>query len=134
MAKSKERRTWVLDTETKGTGAEVVSLEKLEQRKRAAQRRRGLSVVRPESAVRRERESTAEEAEQRGPRRFRLVHALTGQLLAEDVSAREAVELLGEIKTVIDVHVYLWEPESASWRPLTFAEKQALWRFRGRGG
>jgi hypothetical protein len=46
------RKTWVLDTETKGTGANIVPLEKVraDGERTAPRRRRRVSAVRPEVA------------------------------------------------------------------------------------
>jgi hypothetical protein len=125
-----ERTVWVLDTETKGTGAEMVPLEKLQARRRAAPGGPPLSVLGPAADLGLEIESGADEV--RGPRRFKLVNVITRQLLGEGVGAREAVELLRGVRNIVDVHIYVWEPDDDRWRPLSFAEKKAFWAFRDR--
>jgi hypothetical protein len=123
-----ERTVWVLDTETKGTGAEMVPLEKLRARRRSAPGGPPLSVLGPAPDPGLEVESGADEA--RGPRRFKLVNVITQQLLGEGVEAREAVELLRGVRNIVDLHIYVWEPDDDRWRPLSFAEKKAFWAFR----
>ena len=57
---------------------------------------------------------------------------MTRQVLAEDVDARAAVEALEDVRSIVDVIVYVWEPESERWRMLSFGETQALWEWRGK--
>jgi hypothetical protein len=33
---------------------------------------------------------------------------------------------------VVDVHIYVWEPETDEWRALTLREQKTMWEFRGR--
>ena len=37
-----------------------------------------------------------------------------------------------DVRSIVDVHIYVWEPEDDRWRPLSFAEKKAFWAFRDR--
>jgi hypothetical protein len=125
---SKKRRAWVLDTETKGTGAEMIPLEKLEERKRLRGDDERLSVIRkagPESG-----EPAPEPEVPRAPRRFKLVNVLSRQVLAEGVGVAEALEVLRGARSVVDVNVYVWEPDEDGWRPLTFGERKTLWDAR----
>ena len=50
------------------------------------------------------------------------------------VDARAAVELLDGIRSIVDVIVYVWEPQNERWRMLSFGETQALWERRGSTG
>jgi hypothetical protein len=115
-------RIWVLDTETKGTGAEMVPLEKV-QRKRAPS---GEPFWAP--PPRRPREPKP--AEPRAPRRFRIVDVLSRELLADDAGAREAVGVLGGVRSMVDVQVYVRDGER--WRLLTLDELRTLWEARTR--
>jgi hypothetical protein len=131
----KKGQTWVLDTETKGTGAEIVSLEKA-QRSRSRPPRERIRVIRRERPT--ESAQTPDETDQAaaktlGPRRFKLVNVLTRQVVAEDVGAREIVVALEGVRSVADVHIYVWDQADGRWRPLTLAEKKAFWRFRSVG-
>jgi hypothetical protein len=114
-------KVWVLDTETKGTGAQMVPLEKLLRQPEPARRR-------PRRRARSER--PAEAREPRPPLRFRVVDAVSRELLAEDADAAAAMELLRGLRSVVDVDIAVWEPNSERWRTLTLGERQAVWRHR----
>ena len=81
-------RVWVLDTGTKGTGAEMVPLEKVLQR--------------PDSA--RERPFVAPKLEPQPE----------------------------EARSIVDVTLYVWEPDAEDWRMLTHRERRLLWERRRR--
>jgi hypothetical protein len=117
-------KTWVLDTETKGTGAQMVPLEKTLSDSAA----KGPVVVSP----RPHREPV--EAEPRQPPRFKVVDAMTRQVLADGESTRATVELLEGLRSVVDVSVFVWDEQAQRWRLLTFGERKALWDLRGRSG
>jgi hypothetical protein len=122
-------KTWVLDTETKGTGAEMVPLEKLQQRRRSAQEGARAAERRRWRFRKREPEPPAERPRQ--PRRFKVVDVMTREVLAEDVPVRRVLELLGESRSVVDSIVYAWDREHDDWRPLTMREQKLLWDQRG---
>jgi hypothetical protein len=112
-------RTWVLHTETKGTGAQMVPLERVQHR---ASTTEPVFVRRPDS-------SPAErpaEPKPRAPRRFRIVDVMTREVLADDVAARDAVAALKDVRSVVDVNVYVWVDEPARWRLLTLGEARTL--------
>jgi hypothetical protein len=116
-------RTWVLDTETKGTSAQMVPLDK--------------AVNKPEPGnkplfVPPKRQPKAEPAEPapRPPRRFRVVDIATREVLADGAGTRATLELLGGIRSSVDVNVSVWEPASERWRLLTLRERQLLWERR----
>ena len=115
-------REWVLDLDPSGTGAEMRPLDsvlrKPEPKPDLAQVRRK-PQPRPEPAP-----------EPRKPRRFKVVDVMTRQVLAEDVSVRPVLELLGETRSVVDVVVYVWDREGQDWRPLTMREQKLLWAER----
>jgi hypothetical protein len=117
-----ERKTWVLDSGTKGTGAEMVPLEKVLQQPGPGP---APAVV---SKKRRRRAPRA--AVPRPARQFKVVDVMTGRVLAEDVDARAALDVLGEARSVFDVRVYVWQPRSGKWRLLTVAEQKAMWDKR----
>jgi hypothetical protein len=129
---SKKRTAWVLDTETKGTGAEMVPLERLEERKRLMGDRERIRVI-----ARRDPDAPIEPATEpegpRAPRRFKVVNVLSRQVLAENVGVSEALEALRGVGSVVDAKVYVWEPSEDDWRPLTIAERRTLWGFRNSG-
>jgi len=116
-------KVWALDTETKGTGAQMVPLEKtLKQPAPEPERPRARPV--PEGAPARR------EAEPTPPRRFRVIDALSREVVAEDASLGETVELLGDVRQRVDVSVYVWEPKADDWRLLTRRELSLLWDRR----
>jgi hypothetical protein len=39
--------------------------------------------------------------------------------------------VLEDIRSVVDVLVDVWEPDTGAWRRLTLGELKALWGFRG---
>jgi hypothetical protein len=114
-------RTWVLDTETKGTGARVVPLDGVTKRRAANDR---VLVEREPPAPR-----PPDAPKPRKPRRFRVVDLMTRQTLADDVGARQAVDALQGVRSVVDVTVYTWQEDRQRWRPLTLGEQRALWDF-----
>ena len=61
---------------------------------------------------------------------FGVVDVMSAQVLGEDVDAQAAVELLGEVGSVLDARVYVWMPYTRRWRLLTLDEQKALWGFR----
>jgi hypothetical protein len=122
-------KTWVLDTETKGTGAEMVPLEKLQQRRRSAQEGARAAERRRWRFRKREPEPPAERPRQ--PRSFKVVDVMTREVLAEDIPVRRVLELLGESRSVVDSIVYVWDREHDDWRPLTMREQKLLWDQRG---
>lgn len=114
--------TWVLRTETKGTGAEMVPLDRVTTR----------SSEPAPVFVRRGRVRTPRTAapSPRRPHQFKIVDVLTRQTLAERFSTRDAVEVLRDVRSPVDIDVYVWREEPGRWRLLTFEEKRALWDLR----
>jgi hypothetical protein len=115
-------RVWVLDTETKGTGAEMVPLDKV--LKKPAPSSEPLFVP-PEPAPR-----EPKPPEPRPPLRFKVVDVMTRTALAEDASAREALSVLEDVRSIVDVNVFVWQPKAGKWRLLTLDEKRTLWDRR----
>jgi hypothetical protein len=113
----------VLDTGTKGTGAEMVPLERVLNE---PPRERGADFVPPQPRPR-----PAAAPEPRQPRRFRVVEVTTGRALADDVGARGALEALERVPSFVDARVYVWQPRAERWRLLTIAEQKAMWSRRG---
>ena len=116
-------KKWVLDTETKGTGAQMLPLEKvLEQR--------AGKPARPPVPPRADRPAPAPKPAP--PRRFKVVDAVTRKVLAEQADTRATVDLLGRTRSIVDVAIYVWNDPSEKWLLLTFAEAKMLWNLRGR--
>ncbi len=115
-------RIWVLDTETKGTGAQMVPLDKVVKKPVAGDK--------PLFVPRRAQPKPPPEPAQRPPRRFKVVDISTREVLAEDAGVRATLELLGGIRASVDVNVSVWEPATGAWRLLTLGERQLLWERR----
>jgi hypothetical protein len=118
-------KTWILDSETKGTGAHVVPLEKALKRPSSEQ---DLAIVTLEGPPR-----ASESIEPPAPLSFKVVDIRSSQVLAEDISARATVELLEGVGSVVDVRIYVRPQAGKRWRLLTLAEQKALWAFREQG-
>jgi hypothetical protein len=121
-------KTWVLDTETKGTGANMVPLEKLLRR---GGEPRGLDTVKLGRAPDR---APAVEPAAPAPLRFRVVDVLSGTELGRDLSTRDALGELTDMRTALDARIYVWVPASQRWRLLTLAEHRLMWGFRDQLG
>jgi len=114
-------RTWVLHTETKGTGAQVVPLESVTKRPSGAA---------PTFVRKPRRAATADPPSPPPSHEFKVVDLMTRETLAERAGTREAVKVLKGVRSPVDVNVYVWREEPSRWRLLTFAEKRALWDLR----
>lgn len=117
-----KRRAWVLDTETKGTGAHMVPLDELEDRGRP---RPGKMWVPPKRAPR-----PPEPPKPRPPRRFRVLDVVTRAVLLPDGGVRETLALLAGVERMNDVNLYVWEPDDERWRLLSMAEQRVVWERR----
>lgn len=117
-------RVWVLDTGTKGTGAEMVPLEKVLHAPDSTPER---PFVAPKPKARPE-----QAPEPRRPPRFKVVDVVSRRVLAEGTTTRGTVEVLEKARSVVDVTLYVWEPEAAHWRMLSHRERRLLWALRGR--
>ena len=110
-------KTWILRTETKGTGATMVPLETLTERG---------SEPEPLRVIRKAKPPVPAPAEPRQPRRFMVVDVISRRNLVEDASAGEAIDALRAVRSIVDVSVFVWQHDRARWRLLTFSEKRAM--------
>jgi hypothetical protein len=117
-------KVWVLDTETKGTGATMVPLEKT---LRKASAEPDLALVEWERPPRPAKAPAARPA-----RRFRIVDVRSRQVLGDRLDARATIEVLRDVQSIVDVHVHVWQSTLDRWRLLTLDEQRSLWRLRGR--
>jgi hypothetical protein len=115
-------KVWVLDTETKGTGAHMVPLENVQAKPSPKPRRRRAP------APIREREAPAPQR----PQRFKIVDVMTLEALLDDATARETVERLNDVRSLVDVTIHAWDEEAGRWQRLSRGEERALWRLRDR--
>ena len=119
-----KKRTWVLDTETKGTGAQMVPLEKVLEDPSARSA--------PLFVPRKRRPRPEPPPEPTPARRFKLVDVMTRKVLAEDADGRALIEALAGVRSVVDVHISVWDPDGGRWRLLTLGEHKAIWALRDR--
>src|SRR3954454_990166 len=114
-------KVWVLDTETKGTGAQMVPLESVLRKPQPKEHflapgaRRHKPEPKPVGRV---------------PRRFRVTDVSTRQVLGDELDARATLALLRGQRSSVDVNVSVWDPAEDRWRLLRLAEKQLLWDRR----
>jgi len=111
-------KVWVLDTETKGTGANMVPLERVTKR--------SSGYDGPLFKAPKPRPAEPEAPKQRAPRKFRVVDVMTRQTLADEANARTAIQALRGIRSVVDVEIYVWQEERERWRKLTLPERQEM--------
>jgi hypothetical protein len=116
-------KVWVLDTETKGTGANMVPLDRVLQKGSNSVPGFVLPDLKPPELT---------PAEPTAPRRFKLVDVLTREVLAEGADARTTVNLLEQVRSLVDVTIWVWQPETERWRMLSLEESRLLWDYRGR--
>jgi hypothetical protein len=119
-------KTWVLDTETKGTGAHMAPLRSARS-DRDAQRELSLTTLKRPT-------QPARPPEPPPPLRFRVVDVMSGRVLAEDVGAREAVRVLEGMRSSLDSRVSVWSAQAGRWRLLGLEQQRELWGFRHRIG
>jgi hypothetical protein len=115
-------KTWLLDTETKGTGAHLVPLE---EALRKPGREPELATVRLERPPR-----LPDPPEPPGPLRFKVLDIRSARVLAEGIDTRATIDLLATVDSVVDVRVYVWRQSAGRWRLLSLDEQRKLWRFR----
>jgi hypothetical protein len=114
---------WVLDTHTKGTGATMVPLDSV-LTKPGSKAVPGFRLP--------DRKRPEPEPGTRAPHVFKIVELTTRKVLAEGVDARAAVRALGDVRSIVDVSISVWDPEAERWRMLSFAERRTLWEYRDR--
>jgi hypothetical protein len=115
-------KTWILDAETKGTGAHIAPLK--DGRPRPERELATVSFDRPPRPV-------AEPAPP-APRLFKVVDVISARVLADGADTRETLKLLAGMRSVVDARIYVWAPGSDRWRLLSIAEQRALWQLRNR--
>jgi hypothetical protein len=122
-------KTWVLETHTKGTGANIVPLDPetgQEPTDERPAREREVVFVHPPTRPR-----SPKPPEPKAPRRFRVVEVTTHRVLAEDADARATLATLRDVHSVVDVAISMWDDKHGRYRLLTHGEQRALWDMRG---
>src|SRR4051812_38317344 len=115
-------KTWVLDTETKGTGAHVVPLETVLRTPEA--RREAAKAAQP---PRRRARQPAPTPPPSPPRRFRVVDLMTRRVLVDGVDARATIDAFRDVRSIADVDVYVSDGDEGEWRPLSLPAQKKLW-------
>jgi hypothetical protein len=118
-------KTWVLDTETKGTGAHIAPLPDGARKGTGEAELALVQLTRPARPAR--------PSEPRAKTTFKVVDVLAGEVLGEDLDARQAVETLGGMRSALDARVYVRRGPEARWRLLGLADTRRLWTL-ARGG
>jgi hypothetical protein len=118
-------KVWILDTETKGTGANMVPLDRVVQKGSNAVPGFNLPDLKP---------PMPSAATPTPPRRFKVVDVVTREVLAEDADARTTVGVLEGVRSIVDVTIWVWQPDAERWRMLPLEDARALWNYRGRLG
>jgi hypothetical protein len=123
QGKAAVTKTWVLDTETKGTGANMVPLEK--RRPKPEQSREALYVPRKHTPP------PPKPPAPKPARRFKVIDVVSRQVLTEGTGTRDTVDVLKNVRSIVDIQVYVWQPVRETWRMLGFDEVRLLWDQRG---
>jgi hypothetical protein len=123
-------KTWVLETHTKGTGANIVPLAD-DSPAAAAESREPEPLFVPRERARKAPAAPAPKP----PSRFRVVEITTGRVLVEDAGVRATVELLrDEVASITDVAIWIWREPQGRYVLLTHGEQRRLWELRDRVG
>jgi hypothetical protein len=61
---------------------------------------------------------------------FKVVDIRSREILAEGATARATIQVLNEVRSIVDVNVYVWARVTEKWRLLTFDEQRLLWSHR----
>jgi hypothetical protein len=115
-------KTWILDTETKGTGAHMKPLEPARAKRDDERELALVTLERPPRPAREQPQPAL---------RLKVVDVLGARTLGEDVDVREAVRLLGGVRSVLDVRVFVRAGAETKWRLIGRDELKTLWGFRG---
>jgi hypothetical protein len=117
-------RKWILDTETKGTGAHIEPLEKAPAKPEAP-----LNLARFKAPA-----PPVPEPEPKAAPRFRVVDVMGARVLADDVDSVEAAAALRTLRGPLDARIYMWDRDAGRWRLLTIGQTRALWDLAARAG
>jgi hypothetical protein len=111
-------KVWILDTETKGTGANMVPLDRV-LKKPGSDAVEGfhLPPLKPPAPA---------PGSPPAPQRFKVIDVLTREVLADDADARSTVELLQAVRSVVDVTIWVRRPDQERWRLLSLDEARTL--------
>ena len=119
------KKVWVLDTETKGTGANVVPLDSTLRRADAPAE----PLYVPPKRAPRPPEPPAPRRPARLQARRRRPPARSWPRTSTRARRSGVLEGLG---SVVDVRIYVWDDATEHWVLLTLGEHKALWEYRGK--
>ena len=57
---------------------------------------------------------------------------MSREVLADGADTRTTVKLLEDVRSIVDVTIWVWQPEAERWRMLSLEEARSLWEYRGR--
>jgi hypothetical protein len=114
-------KTWVLRTDTKGTGAQMVPLESVQKR---ASRVEPVFVPREPATP-----AAPEPSKPRPTHRFRIVDVVSRETLVDDASTRDTIEALRDVRSIVDVNLYVWQEDGGRWRLLSLPEQRKLFEL-----
>jgi len=119
-------KTWILETSTKGTGANIVPLDDEPDAPEPvpARERERLWVHKPTNP------RPAPEPEPKRPHRFKVVEITTHRVLAEDADARATIAALRDVHSIVDITISVWSEKDGRYRLLTHGEQKTLWDLR----
>jgi hypothetical protein len=113
------KRIWVLDHETKGTGAEMVPLDK---KQGTAER----ASAQPQFVVSKT-ERPAIPPPPRPAARFRVEDVMTRRELGADLDGKALMALLAGVRSAVDVTVSVRRGDDDTWRPVPVHQRRLLW-------
>src|SRR5262249_33204016 len=113
-------KVWVLDTSTKGTGASVVPLESTVSKPDGGGR---LTLKTPKKPAPKREKPPAP----RVPRRFKVVDLVSREVLAEGAEMRATLDVLADVRSAVDVRIFVWDQEADDWHLPTLGEQRSLW-------
>jgi hypothetical protein len=124
-AAAKRNKVWVLDTETKGTGAHIAPLKQSGASRKSEPALELVELRRPSREP-----STA--AADPPSMRFRVRDVMSSRTIADEVDAAEAVAALGQLRSIVDAEVFVRSAPSGRWRLLGLEDRRRLWELRDR--
>ena len=115
-------KTWVLETHTKGTGANIVPLDE------SAPAEQGEHE--PPFVPRRSAPRAPAPPPPKAPSKFKVVEVTTGRVLVQGAGVRATVERLRDVAGITDVAIWTWSERHGRYVLLTHREQRTLWDLR----
>jgi hypothetical protein len=64
-------------------------------------------------------------------RKFKVIDVVSRQVLTEGTDTRGTIDVLKNVRSIVDIQVYVWQPVHETWRMLGLDEVRLLWDHRG---